>query len=181
MLGVAGPLIKFVSQLPSYSQKTRQITPAAQRVRSVILSSTDPIKLLFEDIPLSLDINISDNTDPSVWIDELTLRLQSVLQELADAYPALNSRVQQIMMKVFGHDNLSELYEEQRMRAANLLEICDDSELLSVMQAFAREHNDPADWVRGIAGAITRKHIDSWRDNDFDPFAARLRDYAGKD
>ena len=178
MLGVAGPLIKFVSQLPSYSQKTRQITPAAQRVRSVILSSTDPIKLLFEDIPLSLDINISDNTDPSVWIDELTLRLQSVLQELADAYPALNSRVQQIMMKVFGHDNLSELYEEQRMRAANLLEICDDSELLSVMQAFAREHNDPADWVRGIAGAITRKHIDSWRDNDFDPFAARLRDYA---
>lgn len=178
MLGVAGPLIKFISELPSYAQKTRQVSPAAQRVRSVIMSSTDPIKLLFEDIPLALNINISDNIDPSTWIDELTNRLQSALRELADAYPALNHRVQQTMMNVFNAESLFELYETQQKRVAGLIKICDDSELLAVMQAFARKSNDLTEWVRGIAGVITKKHIDSWRDNDFDPFAVRLRDFA---
>jgi len=176
MLGVAGPLIKFISGLPPYTQKTRQVSPAAQRVRSAIQNSTDPIQLLFVDIPLALDIDINDN-DPSVWIDELTYRLQSALQELADAYPALNLRVQQAMMNAFQIYDLFELYETQRKRVAELIKVCDDPELLAVMRAFARRSDDPVDWVRGIAGIITKKHLDSWRDNDFDPFAARLRDF----
>lgn len=178
MLGVAGPLIKFIHRLPPYAQKTRQVSLQAQRVRQAVQNSADPIKLLFEDIPSSLGLNLEESIDLPSWVGELPNRLQAVVHELSDAYSNLNFRVQTTMMNVFGVDNLTELYEVQQQRVARLLKICDDSELRPVMQAFARMYSDPSDWARGIAGVIVKKHLDSWTDQDFDPFAARLRDYA---
>jgi hypothetical protein len=112
--------------------------------------------------------------------DILQKRLCSALLELGEAYRSLNTKVQETILNVFGHENLQELYDTQRKRIAPLVDICDDIELKSVLQAFAREYPDSAEWVSGIAGIVVKKPMDSWSDKDFILFTAKLRDYADR-
>ncbi len=181
MLSIVGPLIKFVNELPVYSKNTRQISLAAQRVRSSIQNSVEPMQLLFEELPAAVEIDFKERTkNGCLWQEELQVNLRAALQELEQAFPALNTEVQKTMLEVFGCKNLQELYEIQRERVIPLVDICDEAELKFVLQAFAREYQDLPEWVRGIAGIAVKKHIDSWSDSDFVFFAAKLRDYADR-
>ncbi len=181
MLGVVGPLIKFVNGLPAYARQTRDISREAQLVRSAILNSIDPMDLLFNKLPeaVEIDLNKIDGNGCSSG-DILQKRLCSALLELDQAYRCLNVKVQETILNVFGHKNLQELYDTQRERIASLVDICDDIGLKSVLQAFAREYQDPAEWVRGIAGIVVKKPMDSWNDKDFILFASKLRDYVDR-
>ncbi|AEG14181.1 hypothetical protein Desku_0565 [Desulfofundulus kuznetsovii DSM 6115] len=181
MLGVVGPLVKFVNELPAYARNTRQISREAQQLRLAIQNSVEPIRLLFEELPRAVGIDLKAKTgNDSAWREELQVKLRSALYELGQAYHALNAKVQKTMLQVFEGENLQELYKKQRERTKPLLDICDEPELKSVLQAFAREYRDPAEWVKGIAGIVIKKHMDSWNDQDFTLFAAKLRDYADR-
>lgn len=180
MLGVVGPLIKFVEGLPAYSRKTRQISLEAQRVRSAIINSVEPMQLLFEEIPQALGIEITKENVDGNCQHELQGKLRSVLSEMEQAYPALNTRVQAAMLNIFGSYEISDLQQRQQDRIKALLNICDDNELKSVLQAFVRDTGNPAEWCRGIAAIVVKRPLDSWDDQDFMPFAAKLRDYADR-
>ncbi|MGI6127890.1 MAG: hypothetical protein ACOYEF_13155 [Planifilum sp.] len=178
MLGVVGPLIKFINGLPAYARQTRDISRKAQLVRSAILNSIDPIDLLFKELPDAVEIDLKKTEENGCSSgDILQKRLCSALLELGQAYRCLNVKVQETILNVFGHKNLQELYDTQRERIAPLVDICDDVGLKSVLKAFAREYQDPAEWVGGIAGIVAKKPMDSWDDKDFILFAAKLRDY----
>ncbi|MGB4504829.1 MAG: hypothetical protein WBI44_08035 [Syntrophaceticus sp.] len=181
MLGVVGPLIKFVNGLPAYARQTRDISREAQLVRSAILNSVDPMDLLFNELPEAVEIDLNKiERNGCLSGDILQKRLCSALLELDQAYRCLNVKVQETILNVFGHKNLQELYDTQRERIAPLVDICDDIGLKSVLQAFAREYQDPAEWVRGIAGIVVKKPMDSWSDKDFILFASKLRDYVDR-
>ena len=177
MLGVVGPLIKFVEGLSAYSRKTRQISLEAQRVRSAIINSVEPMQLLFEEIPEAL--GIKTNKDDT-YRDELQEKLRLALSEMEQAYPALNNKVQAAMLNIFGGHEINDLQQKQQERIKALLGICDDNELKPVMQAFVRDTDNPAEWCRGVAAIVVKKPLDSWDDGDFMPFAAKLRDYADR-
>jgi hypothetical protein len=181
MLGVVGPLIKFVNGLPVFARQTRDITPEAQLVRSAVLNSVDPMELLFGELPkaVGIDLKMKEEDDYAVW-DLLQNRIRNALLELNRALPSLNTKVQDTILNIFGHENLQDLYDTQRKRIAPLVDICDDIELKSVLQAFAREYPDSAEWVSGIAGIVVKKPMDSWGDKDFLLFSAKLRDYADR-
>ena len=121
-----------------------------------------------------------EEEDGYVPRDLLQKRLCSALLELGQAYPSLNAEVQKTILNVFGYENLQELYAKERKRVMSLVDICDDIELKAVLQAFAREYQDSAEWVRGIAGIVVKKPMGSWNDKDFMLFAAKLRDYADR-
>jgi hypothetical protein len=179
MLGVVGPLVKYVDNLPAYAQQTRDISREAQLVRSAILNSVDPMDLLFNELPKAVEVDLK-KTEGNGCLpgDILQKRLCSALLELGEAYRCLNVKVQETILNVFGHKNLKELYDTQRGRIAPLVDICDDVGLKSVLKAFAREYQDSAEWVKGIAGIIVKKPMDSWSDGDYILFTAKLRDCA---
>ncbi len=179
LLGIAGPLVKFIDGLTPYAKSTRQISPEARRVRAAILNSVDPLRLLFEELPQAVGVKIETTQENNrAWVELLQLRLRAALRELGQAYEILNEKVQQTMLEVFGGENIQELYEKQRRRVIPLIGICDDTSLKSLLQAFAREYRNPTEWVRGIAGYVMKKPLDSWDDQCFIPFAAKIRDYA---
>ncbi len=180
MLGVVGPLIKFIEGLPAYSRKTRQISLEAQRVRSAIINSVEPIQLLFKEIPQALGIEIAKENVGGNCQDELQGKLRAALTEMEQAYPILNTKVQKAMLNIFGGDEINDLQKRQRNRINSLLKICDDNELKPVMQAFVRDTDNSAQWCRGVAAIVIKKPLDAWNDKDFIPFAAKLRDYADR-
>ena len=180
MLGVVGPLIKFIEALPPYSRNTREISLEAQRVRSAIINSIEPMQLLFEDIPKAVGIDLNDQYKEANWQEELQMRLLKALDELEQAYPRLNQRVQQALLEVFRQSDIVKLKEIQVKRIKPLVQICSDSELKPILQAFIRTADDIDDWVKGIAGIIVKKPLDAWNDHDFMPFVANLRDYVDR-
>lgn len=181
MLGVVGPLIKFINSLPAYAKQTRDVSYEAQLVRTAILNSVDPIDLLFSELPKAVNIDLKSAKKNGYSLTELLQKkLYSALLELEQAYSSLNTKVQDTILRVFGYENLQELYDEQRARISPLIDLCDDMGLKAVLKAFDREYQDPAEWVRGIAGIIVKKPMESWNDNDFILFATKLRDYADR-
>lgn len=181
MLGVVGPLIKFINDLTPYAKTSRLVTQEAQRVRAAILNSTEPIRLLFEELPAA--VNIDSNlimSDPVNYGEELQHRLRLVLSELARAYPSLITQVQGVILNVFGYQSLHEMYMKERSRTQRLQEVCEAPDLNAVIQAFNREYSDVDIWARGIAGIIAKKPIDSWNDQDYTVFSAKIRDYADR-
>lgn len=180
MLGVVGPLIKYIEALPLYSRNTREISLEAQRVRSAVINSTEPMQLLFEDIPQAVGIDLNDQHKEANWQEELQMRLRKALNELEQAYPRLNQRVQQALLEVFRQSDIVKLKEIQVKRINPLVPICSDSELKPILQAFIRTAANIDDWVKGIAGIIVKKPLDAWNDHDFMPFVANLRDYVDR-
>jgi hypothetical protein len=180
MLGVVGPLIKYMEALTLYSRNTREISLEAQRVRSAVINSTEPMQLLFEDIPKAVGIDLNDQYKEANWQEELQMRLLKALDELEQAYPRLNQRVQQALLEVFRQSDIVKLKEIQVKRIKPLVQICSDSELKPILQAFIRTAADIDDWVKGIAGIIVKKPLDAWNDHDFMPFVANLRDYVDR-
>jgi len=177
MLGVLGPLMKFVDQLPRYSKQTRNISMRSQRVRSVIANAVDPLSFLFEDLPKALGIDI-DGKSADTWVEDLENSLRSTLSELGQAYERLNKRIQETLLKSFPSLSLEQLCSSQRTIAQNLITICDATDLKPVLQAMARDESNVEDWVRGIAGAVVKKPVDAWKDQDLAVFEAKLADYA---
>lgn len=181
MLGVVGPLIKYIEALPSFSRQTKEISLEAQRVRTAIMNSTEPIQLLFEEIPQAVGIGINEKHENSNWQEELQVRLRNALNELGQVYPKLINQIMQLLLEVF--DYSSDIYELRTMQAQRinpLIEACSDSDLTPVLKALARPTEDISEWVKGIAGIVAKKPLDAWNDQDFLPFAAKLKDYTDR-
>lgn len=179
MLGVVGPLMKYVDQLPRYSKQTHLISKNAQRIRSAIINAVDPIMFLFEEVPEALRIKM-DSADVDHWTHEIEKNLKEVLDELGSAYEKLNNNVQAATLEAFGCANLDELYALYRNSAQSLIAVCENNELKALLKALARGNPSSEDWIRGIAGTIVKKPLDAWNDNDFDIFNIKLREYVDR-
>ena len=58
--------------------------------------------------------------------------------------------------------------------------ICSDIEMRPVLQALSRKEPDLDGWARGVAGAVVKKPVDAWKDDDLAMFKAQLIDYADR-
>jgi len=179
MLGVVGPLIKFLNDLPNYSKNTRKISREAQLVRSAIQNSVDPMKLLIHELPEALGVVTTNEAHHDIdWQVEFQERLRAIIGELEQAYPRLNSNIQQTLLDVFGETDINQLMGELITKIKDLYEICDEKELKALMKAILRESNDADQWSRGIAGIVVKKPPQSWGDDDIAPFSIKIREYA---
>ncbi|WP_066633191.1 hypothetical protein [Desulfolucanica intricata] len=178
MLGVIGPLTKFIDGLSLYSKNTRRVSQEAQQVRLAIYNSVEPMRLLFDELPKAVMKNFElTSKKDHMWHEQFQEALRKALQELHDADLKLYNKVENAVLNIFECDDLNKLYETQQKRIKPLIDICDDAEFKSVMQALVRNYPSPAEWVKGIAGIITKKPLDSWEDQDFEVFSTKLRDY----
>ena len=181
MLGVVGPLTRFIDELTAYAKRTRNISTEAQRVRTAILNSVDPIELLFEGLPnaVGVELGATDGWNRE-WQDAFQNRLRSSLLELGEAYNLLTSSVKDVVAEAFRCEDLAEFRATQCEDLKKLIDICNDNELKAVLRALTRKCDSIDDWVDGIAGTVSRKPMSSWRDGDLELFALKLRDFASR-
>lgn len=179
MLGVVGPMVKFFNNLPEYSKNTRKISREAQMVRSAIQNSVDPKQLLMEELPAALGIVFpKEPQQDTAWQELFQNRLHEAISELEQAYPQLNVDIRQALLEVFDGSDINQLMGDLKVRIKELYDYCDETELKAVMKAILRESNDAAEWSRGIAGIVVKKPLQSWKDDDVEPFSIKIRDYA---
>lgn len=89
ILDVVRPLCQFVARLPDYARNTRRLSSVALAVRAAILAAKEPVKLLFQDLPLACNMEPFPMTGPSSHsaAKQFAARLRSAIDELRAALP----------------------------------------------------------------------------------------------
>lgn len=186
LLKIVAPLLKFVDGLPQYTHLTRRISLPAQKLRSALINSREPVQLLFEDIPEALGVTrINDNGSAGIlWKAALKKSLEDAIFELNDAYDSLNIKIENIIMEAFGWEpnlkNFHSFRSEIHKMLSPLLQPCNDEELKPIIGALINQCDDDSEWARGVAGQLVKKPVDSWHDSDIEPFRAMLFDISDR-
>lgn len=183
LLGVTGPLLMAVRDLPHYTLKTTELSREARGVRDAIFNAREPDVLIFVELPAACAALKSTVTkqDAAGDIKTLTTRLEDALRELSGAYDALLERCRRGLAAEFG---LSD-HELPALRAgvkhhadplgATLLE----SRLRSFVLLAANEDLDNDAWLEAVLNNIAGRPAAGWRDEDAERFDFELRVIGG--
>lgn len=183
LLSVVVPLTEFIRSLPEYSRVTRMISPNALRLRNAITNARDPEQLLFEDVPDALGVHVvsrhefqdTDTATPS----QLQESLWSALVELRDAFEVFVDKIQKRFVQgLSGSDDETASFATFRMstaqNAAPLIESCGDADLKAILAALANTAGTEREWLAQVGAVVMKKPLQSWRDNDLEPFTLRI-------
>lgn len=185
LLKIVSPLLKFVDSLPKYSRLTRRISLPAQKLRSVLLNSREPISLLFEEIPEAIGLPTIDfNNKDESRNDTFGKLLESAIYDLDSAYDELNKDIKKYLMEAFGWDPMLDNFRlfraEMHKKYLPVFSSNLSKEIKSIVGALVNEQSDDNDWARSIAGLIVKKPVHSWHDSDIEPFRINLFDIADR-
>ena len=95
-LEVARSLVALVVSLPNWTKRTTTISADAQAIRAMLLKASDPIKVLFTDLPTLLgEQDLSD----------LTKKLQGVVKELQSTYGLVLNNIRNSLFQALDQVN----------------------------------------------------------------------------
>lgn len=165
-LDVARSLVGLVVGLPGWTKRTTTVSSRAQQVRAMLLKASDPLRVLFSDLPTLLEAQ-----DPAT----LNTRLQAVTDELSDAYHVMLANVHAHLLDALDHGTRP--LKELRKRAGTVKGMTGDFKL----DAFATrlETYDQADEnVESLISLAIDKPQAAWVDRDIDAALAKLAEWA---
>jgi hypothetical protein len=176
LLPVVRALVGFVSTLPPFVKQTRRLDPADTiAVRDLLLSATDPSRLLFADLPGALGIDQLDKGSSPVFAE----RLRDRLRVLGRAYPGLLDEIEQQIRVVFRLSGTAEAaYHQLQQKARAIQGVVADQRLRTFVLEAGRDLG-ARDWREGLARALKDGFPPShWKDHDIAVFQIRLREVA---
>ncbi|QQS48480.1 MAG: hypothetical protein IPM66_07560 [Acidobacteriota bacterium] len=181
LLGVISPLLQFARRLPSYTQKTKKLSPRAQAVRQALLDAHEPDKLLFELLPKACDLNpiTEEGAQDANLPREFRARLSAALRELREAYDNILLQSRDYLHEAFGVAQQAErLRENLRVRASFLQGRSIEPILTRFVFAATDDQTDDAQWLKAVVMVISDKPSESWTDADAEAFELKLADVA---
>lgn len=165
-LDVARGLVSMVMSLPGWSKRTTTVAQTAQQVRTMLLKASDPLRVLFTDLPTLLDAK-----DPLT----LNLRLQGVTDELINAYPNMLERVRRHLFAALDHAHGA--VEQLRRRAAIVKGMTGDFKLDAFATRLENYENSP-EVLEALVSLAVDKPPALWVDRDIDAAMMKLASWA---
>lgn len=165
-LDVARGLVGLVVALPGWTKRTASVSKQAQDVRAMLLKASDPLRVLFSDLPTLLDAGDAET---------LVERVSSVADELRDAYSSMLTGVRKHILEALDHTDKT--IENLRTRAATVKGMTGDFKL----DAFATRLQDftaSEDAVEALISLAIDKPPAQWVDRDIDAAFSKLAEWA---
>lgn len=165
-LDVARGLVGLIVGLPGWTKRTITVSSRAQQVRAMLLKASDPLRVLFSDLPTLLEAQ-----DPAT----LNTRLQAVTDELSSAYHRMLASVRAHLLEALDHGErqLADLHK----RAATVKGMTGDFKL----DAFATRlgnYDESDETVESLISLAIDKPQAAWVDRDIDAAMAKLAGWA---
>lgn len=165
-LDVARGLVGLVVGLPGWTKRTSSVSARAQQVRTMLLKASDPLRVLFSDLPTLLEAH-----DPAI----LNTRVQQVTDELSGAYQRMLAGVRAHVLDALDHGSRTEA--ELRKRAATVKGLTGDFKL----DAFATRletYDQSAETIEALISLAVDKPQAVWVDRDVDAAMAKLAEWS---
>ena len=175
-IDVARGLVAIHDRLPLWVGRTQRLSRNAKRIRQLFKQARDPNRLIFDDMPKLLTDSREDReSDTALW---LAGQVREGLVELRGAYPAMLTRLREILLAELQVPNISPaMLEELRERAENVRDLGGDHRLEAFIMRLARFEGSDTD-MEGLAGMAVNKPVHGWVDLDVDRATVELADMA---
>jgi hypothetical protein len=168
-LALARRLVRFVTDLPPWAQKTQSLSPHSAEVRRVLLHADDPHKALFVDLPA-----IFGEGDGGA----ATKGIEVALRELGAAYPAMLRELGHKMLNALGH-GVPHDYADLRERARVVADLTGDLRV-DAFAARLATFNGHSEAIEALASFAINRPARDWSDRDPDQAALALAEFALK-
>jgi len=177
VLTVVRPLVTFAVSLPEYVRYAHEtLSPQSRKVRDILLSSRQPVTLLFRELPEALGLPaVKTKAFGADQINSLVNGLIGSIAELRDAYPSLLSRILKGLQDAFGlKGDFDEFRKVITSRSVAIgIRIVDMD-----LKTFVLRLGDPdlpnTQWIESVATLVAKKAPERWRDIDEVFFFERL-------
>lgn len=175
-IDVARGLISIFDNVHPWAHRTMRLSKEAIRIRNLFKKANDPNKLIFDDIPDLLEIDIESGGDAQNIIQFVELGLK----ELKKAYPSELNRLREMMLaELQVHSLEPQALAELRERAENIKEVSGDFKLESFVVRLCKFDGSDSE-MEGIASLATSKPPRNWIDNDVDRAKVEIASLAQK-
>ena len=183
LLGVTGPLLTTVRNLPHYTLQTSALSAPTRAVRDAILNAREPDELIFVQLPTACGLQIpADNQQASVEdIKMFETRLAEALRELEGAYDALLEGCSRGLAEEFALSKrgLPDLRVGLKHHADPLGATLLEPRLRSFVLLAGDENLDHDAWLEAIANNVAGRPAPGWRDEDAERFDVELKIIGG--
>lgn len=165
-LPIAQALVLVFDKLPSYLQRTNELSSTTKQLRNILKQSNDPNKLLFDDLPNFFAVQDSDEQKANRIID--------ALKEMHDKYPKLVSEINTqlfINLKIIQpneiiRSNDETLFDIVNNRANGIWKKTGDLTLEPFITRLRTYRGTPSE-AEGLIGILAHnKPAKSWIDQD---------------
>ncbi len=176
LLTIVTPLMRFVAQLPNYTQKTQELSIAAKNLREVVNKASEPDELLFNELPEALGFHsFGTEVSDTKTVTDFFNTLQDALTELGHAYDKLLNSLERILADAFTLEIAAdELRTVLAARAEPLLEVVIETQLKGFLIHLYSEGHDFKGWIEAIGTFLAKKPPASWIDTDKAQFEINL-------
>lgn len=165
-LDSARALVQLAVTLPGWTQRTQRLSTPARLVRTTLLRATDPLKVIFVDLPEQLGVGDDG--------DALVEAIGKVVAELQSAYPAELERVMGRMLAAIDHVGpLSSLRERASVVNGKSGDFKLDA-FASRLETFQGSESD----IEGLISLATSKPAGLLSDHDMDAASVQLAKWA---
>jgi hypothetical protein len=183
ILDVVSPLCLYMARLPEYGRNTRRLPAQALAVRDAILVSKEPIKILFQQLPVACEM-LPIAADNSLSVNtgkEFAERLRRAIDQIRGAYPSLLGRMR---MKIRESFNVAGEFLRVRQTLANraepLVVLATEPKLKSLCLRLADANLEEDAWLESLGSLLTLQPPSRWRDLDEDAFVRDLGSIASR-
>lgn len=183
LLGVAGPLLTAIRNLPAYTLRTSSLSARAQAVRDTIMTAREPDELIFTDLPKALAMEALGAKAGSNQAEfaAFSTQLEAMLRELNGAYRVLLDQCRHSLATELrlAEDRMPDLRLALQDRARGLADTLLEPRLRSFVLLAANEDLDDEAWLEAVANNIAGRPAAGWRDEDVQRFTVELHGIAG--
>ncbi len=165
-LDVARSLVSAVVSMPGWSRRTTSLSEPAQLLRNLLLRAHDPNRLVFSDLPATMQKQGKELIDT----------VATVLAELQDAYSSVLGGVEKSLFKSLDHSD-SESLDLLRARAATIAGISGDFQVNAFIGRLAIYTGALSD-VEGLVGLAANRSPREFVDRDIDAAVLKLGEWA---
>jgi hypothetical protein len=146
-------LVHLVANLPGWTKRTSNISQDAQNLRRLLLKASDPLKVIFTDLPEILKSNDAKS---------LINKISDLTEELQNAYPAMLKNFESLLFKALDNHGGP---EELRSRASDLKGTAGEFKVdgfVANLSVFTGDHES----LERLLSSTIHKNPKEWVDRD---------------
>lgn len=164
-LDSARALVGIIFNLPLWVRRTETLSSRTKTIRRLLINASDPHKVLFQDLPLALNI-----TNPI----EIANQIAEVIQELTLAYPKRVSAVENKLLQAIDE---TPARNSLRRRADSVKQVAADFKLDAFAARLANYQGELKD-IEGLLMLAIGKPSKDWTDHDLNAGEVQLMKWA---
>jgi hypothetical protein len=181
LLDLVRPLSVFIArEISDYARKTKRLSASAVAVRNSLLSTREPISLVFTRLPEACGLEPVQPQNKA-QAEKFAARLKANLHEIRTAYPSLLTRLGTAITAAFDLEgSIPDARVAITARAAQLAATLTEPTLRAFALRLADSSLDERSWIESVANLLARKSPERWSDVEETEFHHQLEVAAGR-